>query len=320
MKECFLIGAYCNTDERINDLKRCLLNLKKYNLPIIISSHYILPEDIIKSVDGFIYDSANEILYQKDFEEYRTGFWYFFESSEMRIDKAFDFHHDYAFWTQLKNGFSLAKNKGYDIVHFLDFDVELDDETFYELKNGIENYDVCSYPLYDFMYLVVFSCKSDLGLKITESIPTFYDYFYDKPGKTNVEKVFYDYVLKYNAKLNLIPKILIDKPNFQNFNSALNYKNNNYFVDDKKLIAGIFPCCDNLNNLYLHFNIIENNNNLTFYIEYDGNFIKKDYNLLTKLGLLKNKSINVYANGKLFYTKNIDDIDIFKKYNFVYFK
>ena len=166
MKECFLIGAYCHTEERLNELKRCLIHLKTHNLPILISSHYTLPADVIKDVDGFVYDPDNEILYQKDFEKYQTGFWHFYEDNIIRIDKAFDFHHDYAFWTQLRNGFALAKNKGYDMVYFLDFDVELDDETFYELRDGVKNYDCCSYPLYDFMYLVVFSCNPSVGLKV----------------------------------------------------------------------------------------------------------------------------------------------------------
>ena len=37
--------------------------------------------------------------------------------------------------------------------------------------------------------------------------------------------------------------------------------------------------------------------------------------MLTLLGKLNNKSINIYANGILFYTKDIDDVDVFKKFN-----
>lgn len=79
-----------------------MVNLKKYNLPILISSHYTLPAEIIKSVDGFVYDPDNEILYQKDFVKYQTGFWYFYENDRIRIDKAFDFHHDMLFGLKLE--------------------------------------------------------------------------------------------------------------------------------------------------------------------------------------------------------------------------
>jgi len=318
MKECFLIGAYCHTEERLNELKRCLENLKRHNLPILISSHYTLPAEIIKSVDGFVYDPDNEILYQKDFEKFQTGFWYFYEDNSIRIDKAFDFHHDYAFWTQLRNGFALAKNKGFDMVHFLDFDVELDDETFDELREGVKGYDSCSYPLSDFMYLVVFSCNPAIGLKVTEKFPTFHDYFFNKPGETNCEKVFHRGLLENNAKLNLIPKNLVEKTNFKNFTSALNYINNNYFIDGKKLIAGIFPCCQN-DDLYLWSNILDNTNNFTIYIEYDGRFFKREDRLVS-LGRVKNKSVNIYADGHLFYTKNIEDVDLFKRMNILKIK
>jgi len=320
MKECFLIGAYCHTEERLNELRRCLSNLKKHNLPILISSHYTLPAEIIKEVDGFVYDPDNEILYQKDFAKYQTGFWYFYEDSNIRIDKAFDFHHDYAFWTQLRNGFALAKDKGFDMVYFLDFDVELDDETFSEIREGSKNYDSCSYPLADFMYLVVFSCNPNIGLKVTESIPTFYDYFYNKPGETNVEKVFHRGLMANKAKINLISKKLTEKSNFQNFTSALNYINNNYFIDNKRLVAGIFPCCDESDNIYLFSNIVDNSNNFTIYIEYNGCFIKREQ-LLTLLGKNKNnKSINIYADGKLFYTKTIENTEQFKSMNILKIK
>lgn len=320
MKECFLIGAYCHTEERLNELKRCLFNLKRHNLPILISSHYTLPADIIQSVDGFVYDPDNEILYQKDFEKYQTGFWYFYEDNNIRIDKAFDFHHDYAFWTQLRNGFALAKNKGFDMCYFLDFDVELDDETFNEIRTGSIGYDSCFYPLSDFMYLVTFACNPEIGLKVTETKPTFYDYFYNKPGQTNCEKVFYKELLKLNAKLNLIPKQLTDKPNFQNFTSALNYTNNNYFIEkDKKIVAGIVPCCTEDNDLYLFFNLKENNN-FIIYVEYNGRFFQID-KLLNFLGKITDNSvINIYGNGKLFYTKQIDDSEQFKKMNIIKIK
>lgn len=274
---------------------------------------------MIQSVDGFVYDPSNEILYQKDFEKYHSGFWFYYNDNNVSISKSFDFHHDYAFWTQLRNGFALAKNKGFDMVYFLDFDVELDDETFMEIRNGSIGYDSCSYPLSEYMYLVVFSCNPSIGLKATESIPTFYDYFYDKSGETNVEKVFYNKLLENNGRINLIPKNLIDKPNFQNFTSTLNYYNNNYFIDGKKIIAGIFPCVGQDDNLYLWAKILKNTDNISIYVEYDGEFHKRTDNL-TLLGKLKNTSVNVYGNGKLFYTKYIDDIELFKKMNHVNIK
>jgi hypothetical protein len=41
---------------------------------------------------------------------------------------------------------------------------------------------------------------------------------------------------------------------------------------------------------------------------------------LTFLGKLKNKPVNVYANGKLFYTRDIDDTELFKRMNSIQLK
>ena len=137
MKECFVIAAYCDTKEKENNLIKNIANLKKFNLPIILSSHSILNENILQSVDAFIYESYNEVLHQKDFFKMNSGFWYYYENNSILINKAFDFHHDYAFWSLNRNGFSIAKSRNFDIGYFMDFDIELDDDTFDELKNGL---------------------------------------------------------------------------------------------------------------------------------------------------------------------------------------
>lgn len=321
-KECFLIGAYCNTEHRLNELKRCLLNLQKYDLDILISSHYPIPAEIQKQVKGFVYNSNNEILYQKDFDEYKSGFWFFYEDSNLRIDKAFEFHHDYAFWTQVRDGYTLAKNLGYDKVYFLDFDVELDSETFYEIKNGSKDFDVCAFPLYDFMYLIFFSCNVDVGIKVTTSFKSFYDYFYNKPGQTNCEKVFFNKLNEYNAKINLLQKNILDKPNFQNFTSSLNYTNNNFFVGDLKIVGGIFLCSDENSNLYLI--LYEVNSPVALTIEY----LDQKYVVMSNLSvqpiklekIVENSVVNIYANDILFYTKEIKNIDSFIKMNKIKFE
>ena len=321
MKECFVIAAYCDTKEKENKLVKNIANLKKFNLPIILSSHSILNENILQSVDVFVYESYNEVLYQKDFNKMNSGFWYYYDNNDISIRKAFDFHHDYAFWSLVKNGFSIAKNRNFDIAYFMDFDIEMDNETFEELKNGLINNDICSYPLDNIMYTVIFSGKVDKVLNVLNSQTNFHDYFYNKPGQTNCERVFYEEVIRRNYKLNLIQKNLTDKPNFK-FSSALNYTDNIFKINKSKIVGGIFPLCneEDKDNLYLWCNILENNDNIKIHVEYCGNFIQVVSNIMQIGKLEDNSYVKLYGNGSLFYSKYIEDKNQFKNMNFFKFK
>lgn len=321
MKECFVVAAYCDTKEKEDNLVKNIQNLKKFNLPIILSSHSTLNENIINSVDVFVYESYNEVLYQKDFQKMNSGFWYYYDNDAISIRKAFDFHHDFAFWSLVKNGFSMAKNRNFDVAYFMDFDVDMDFQTFDELSKGLINSDICSYPLGNIMYTVIFSGKVDKVLNVLNSQTNFNDYFYNKPGKTNCERVFYEEVIRRNYKLNLIPKKLTDKPNFK-FSSALNYTDNIFKIGNSRIVGGVFPLCnqDDNDNLYLWCNILENNDNIKIYVEYCGHFIQVISSIM-RIGQLKNDSyVKLYANGKLFYSRYIEDRNQFKNMNFFNFK
>jgi hypothetical protein len=52
MKDLILITAFCNTTEKENYLRNLVSVIKKEsNFDILITSHSVLPEDIINSVD-----------------------------------------------------------------------------------------------------------------------------------------------------------------------------------------------------------------------------------------------------------------------------
>ena len=53
----------CNTKEKIESLKRTIKQLNDLNRDILLISHIPLSEDIIESVNYFIYDRSNPILH-----------------------------------------------------------------------------------------------------------------------------------------------------------------------------------------------------------------------------------------------------------------
>ena len=46
MKECFVITTYCNTLSRVEELKKCINNLKHFNIDILVHAHYPLDLEI----------------------------------------------------------------------------------------------------------------------------------------------------------------------------------------------------------------------------------------------------------------------------------
>jgi hypothetical protein len=40
MKECFVITTYCNTPYRVEELKKCINNLRQFDIDILVHAHY----------------------------------------------------------------------------------------------------------------------------------------------------------------------------------------------------------------------------------------------------------------------------------------
>ena len=66
-----LIQSHCNTEEKKRLLKKNIIELKSLGLDVLLFSHIPLSEDIIESVDYFIYDKSNPIMWS----ERRHAYW-----------------------------------------------------------------------------------------------------------------------------------------------------------------------------------------------------------------------------------------------------
>ena len=69
-EDVFVVDCWPDNKDKENVLKKLLVSLKVYNCPIILCGHYPVNSDIQKLADYYIYDSNNDILLEKDFEEY----------------------------------------------------------------------------------------------------------------------------------------------------------------------------------------------------------------------------------------------------------
>ncbi len=126
MKKLYCITSHCNTKDKIKALKETIKTLNDLNRDILLISHIPLSEDIIESVNYFIYDRSNPILYYPERVMY---VW-----NKIPIDnKTVSLNvklPDYGFTAinQFSRVASFCDNLDYDFYEFLQYDVIFTDE------------------------------------------------------------------------------------------------------------------------------------------------------------------------------------------------
>jgi len=131
MQEAVLIGAYTNTIEKELTLTETILDWKKYNLPIILSTHYPVNSNIQNLVDYYIFDKEQyldpTIMNQ-----------HIYTCSSFEITADFDRpYHAPAALIAYQNAIRLLDNK-YDFIYLQDYDVTLNKNKIFEYTRSSE--------------------------------------------------------------------------------------------------------------------------------------------------------------------------------------
>jgi hypothetical protein len=145
MKEIYLISAYTPTHKKQESLRSLVHSINEQNKSVMVISHSPIPKDIEEMCKYTIYDSENKLVYDTD-----AQFW-----SNTKIgNKKFEFINlksaitILACWKLSSGGFSYLKALNYDIVHFLEYDSEINDFTHFneatEIISGGE-YDLIGF-------------------------------------------------------------------------------------------------------------------------------------------------------------------------------
>jgi len=118
MKEVVLLGSYTNTIEKELTLIKNILDWKRYNIPIVLSTHYPVSEKIQNLVDYYIFDKEQHldpILINQHV------YW----CSSFRIFANYDRpYHAAAGLISLQNAIRAIGDK-FDFVYLQDYDVNL---------------------------------------------------------------------------------------------------------------------------------------------------------------------------------------------------
>lgn len=133
-KECFLVTAYCNTEEKKQVLQKTLNDLKRYNKEIILYSHYPITEEESNLTNYAVYDYSNPIV---DIHQGSMLHWVMVEN--FRLCTLYP-DYGYAAVQQWKRGLLYANMLGFKKVYVLNYDLDINDQLVYLLEKGLEQH------------------------------------------------------------------------------------------------------------------------------------------------------------------------------------
>lgn len=327
-EDVFVVDCWPDNKDKENVLKKLLTSLKVYNCPIILCGHYPVTPDIQKLADYYIYDSNNDILLEKDFEEYGVNSDRWTDMGNYKITNKVEFHHDYAIWLTMKNAFNLVKQLGKKYIHFLEYD-NLPDEIQYRqsFMEYMRSNDAVVYEYSEgstkeenpYSATYIFSIKTDIAIELVSKINSKEEYFKNKPNKWQLEKVFYQ-TLK-SITNNIFVSKYIANDNELNIFAAWN--RNGITKNGARLQT--YLGVDDFNQLYVHFisGFSEKPANLDYLVEINyGNFkkfltVKKGQYILEKIDEYRQgESFQVFYRGvEIFNQQLTSDVDEFKRKN-----
>jgi len=190
MKNIILITNYSPDEKRQQILRNLVYNINKNNFDILLSSHSSVPEDILSKVDYFILDKHNILDYEFD----KKFFFYFkHENFVIQTTEPKKYNHFVACIRLITTGLMYAKNLGYKIVHYYEYDsLILKDEELIENSKILEDYGAIYYdvPLLGFP-------NSPISFNLEKISPQWYDLslknFYDFLAKEGSTKIIEQY-------------------------------------------------------------------------------------------------------------------------------
>jgi len=138
MKDCFAILTYCDTPKKIDDLLKCIEQLKRFDIDILIHAHYPLDLDIQKMVKYYIYDSSNPVI--NDGSKGIIRWRYYGIASKLLTIITPDYC--YAVMNQWIYSLNFLKDKGYEKIHIINYDIQITDYLLNKHENGLDQHNM----------------------------------------------------------------------------------------------------------------------------------------------------------------------------------
>lgn len=286
--DIFVIDCWTDNDIKELNLINLINRLKEFNAPILLTGHYPVKPEIQKMADFYLYDKNNPLLTSDEFAKYKINSVRWTQVGDTRIENIREFHHDYAIWQTMRNTFNFCKYIGKKYIHFLEYD-NLPDVVQYRqaFMEPVRRYDAIIYE-YDkgssfnensYCATFIFSIRTDIAIRVIDTIKTKDNFFQNKPDRWQLEKNFLN-------SLRMVTQSIFISP---------------YIANDNEL---------NIQAAWSRDRISRNGTNLQFYLAADENNI---LHLHTIGGEEKDELIEVvYESHKQFYEVKKNQFFIYK--------
>lgn len=145
MKEVFCIGYYNSKKESLQKLRNLVNELKLKNKRIMIVGHSSIPQDLIEQCDAYLFDKENpKIVHDTEYISNLTK-----KTNKINYISFGNYILYSPFFGYLKsedycpaciktaiNAFNLAYNLGFEILHFLEYDLIVNEFVLEEFENN----------------------------------------------------------------------------------------------------------------------------------------------------------------------------------------
>jgi hypothetical protein len=263
--DLFLVMAYTPNRFKENLLRNLINELKKLDQDILLVSHTIQSQDIINSVDYYLYDKENLLI-----KQYETECYDVFSHGNIYLNTQLSctnlINHGLAMLKMLYSGLSLAKMLNYEKVIQIEYDTKIKNLSYlFKLNNDLNRYDCITFGNDEF-------CDCQIGA-------------FNLKGYSFDELIYNEYLLREEFMIGLncgMSEKIIEKKLIKNKNYLINSReerDENLIIDlsnktENKINFKLSPVYNEEDDsVYIYFsNMVDNN------IKYD--IIINDNNII----------------------------------------
>lgn len=277
-RDIVLVTSYTPTVEKIDSLRELIKKIKSCGYKICLSTHSSTPQDIIDRCDYFIFDSSNELNYDRDIS-YWTIFNGYLHDGSLNFTMRYKPYntmstHIVPILKMVIGGLSYLKSMGYEKVSMLEYDSIIRDANIFKtIFDDLDHFEISTFysenlqnkEIYAFGPLIGLNLKKidpkKLPINSDEILDTYREYFnrgiFPVTERILFEKAWSFYSIKWN-NLEDVQEYIVCNTSASQYN-----KKNTYILHSYNDILHFF--CDNRSNEDWNFDLIinESNHNIT---------------------------------------------------------